>query len=143
MRSYIKQAGDAAVAIRAEVEETVRRMLAEIREEGDAAVRRYAKTLDSWEQESFQVSDEQIQAVAKRLPETFKEDFALCMANVQDFAKRQLESMAAFEAEIALHDARDPVRKRYSPRHQQPLGRWAVLFDHDPGRYCWLRHLRH
>lgn len=101
MRTYIKRAPDKAPSSRTEVEDTVRRMLAEIRDGGDAAVRRFARTLDRWEQDNFRVSNDQIHAVTKRLPETFKEDFALCMANVQDFAKRQRDSMQEFEAEIS------------------------------------------
>ncbi|MGF1609155.1 MAG: histidinol dehydrogenase [Kiloniellales bacterium] len=100
MRTYLKRAAEKAPSGRAEVEDTVRRMLADIREERDPAVRRYARTLDRWERDSFRVDNEQILAVAKRLPETFKEDFALCMANVRDFARRQRDSIQEFEAEI-------------------------------------------
>lgn len=100
MRSYVKRAESDGKVRRAEVEETVRSMIAEIDREGDTAVRRYAVKLDNWEADEFRVSEDRIRQVAAKMPETFKEDFAVCMQNVQEFAKRQLESMQAFEAEV-------------------------------------------
>jgi len=74
-------------------------MIAAIRDEGDDAVRRYALKLDGWTGE-FRVSDDDIRHVASRLPESFKEDFALCLRNVQEFARRQRDSIREFTAEI-------------------------------------------
>ena len=99
MRTYLKskersQSGDPVI------EEAVRQMLAEIRRDRDHAVRRFARQLDKWEAETFRVSNDVIQSTASRLPETFKEDFETCRRNVADFAKRQLESLSEFEAEV-------------------------------------------
>lgn len=100
MRRYIKQAAGVTKADRQQVEDTVRAMIAEIRGGGDAAIRRFARKLDRWESDEFRVSDDRVRAVVSRLPETFKEDFAVCLANVRAFAERQLASMTAFEDEI-------------------------------------------
>jgi len=101
MRDYVKKAPERPAADKAAVEKTVREMLGRVRDEGDAAVGHYAKTLDKWEQESFRVSGDEIRAVTAMLPETFKEDFALGLRNVQEFARKQRDSMSEFTTEIA------------------------------------------
>lgn len=101
MPDYVKKAPERPAADMAAVENTVRDMLGRVRDEGDAAVRHYAKTLDKWEQEGFRVSGDEIRAVTASLPETFKEDFALGLRNVQEFARRQRDSMSEFTTEIA------------------------------------------
>ena len=100
MRTYIKKSPERAPADTAEVEATVREMLRRIRAEGDSAVRHYARALDKWEREEFKVSPDQIRKTATMLPETFKEDFAYCLGNIREFAKRQRESIGEFTAEI-------------------------------------------
>jgi sulfopropanediol 3-dehydrogenase len=83
------------------VEATVREMLQEIRLGGDAAIRSYARKLDRWDREDFRVPNDEIRKVARDLPETFKEDFDLCLNNVAEFARRQRDSLQEFEAEIS------------------------------------------
>lgn len=100
MRSYIKRAEGISKADRTQLEEKVRGIIAEIGDEGDAAVRRYAAALDHWDSAEFRVSEDKIRDVSAALPETFKEDFAVCKFNVQEFAKRQLDSITEFESEI-------------------------------------------
>lgn len=101
MPDYVKKAPERPAADIAAVENTVRDMLGRVRDEGDAAVRHYAKTLDKCEQKAFRVSGDEIRAVTASLPETFKEDFALGLRNVQEFARRQRDSMSEFTTEIA------------------------------------------
>lgn len=98
-RTYLKQAAVAIQKRKADVEATVRRMLGDIERERDVAVRRYAQELDKWTAE-FCVSQAEIEAKAKSLSKVFKEDFATCHNNVIEFAKRQKESITAFEVEI-------------------------------------------
>ena len=100
MGRFIKQAEAIAKSRRKEVEDRVRSMIAEIAEARDEAVRRYAADLDAWTSD-FRVSRERIEAVGARLPETFKDDFAVCQQQVTDFARRQLEAMAEIEDEIS------------------------------------------
>ena len=69
----------------------VRDILADIEQNGDAAVRRYARELDRWEKPDFRVSTAEIAAAAKSLGSVFKEDFDFCKKQVTDFAKRQRE----------------------------------------------------
>jgi len=100
MRTYVKKAEPAIAAGNAKVEETVRSMLSVIRDGGDDAIRKYARDLDNWNRE-FRVSEDEISRVSSMLPETFKEDFDICKQRVQEFAKRQLDSMSEIEVEIS------------------------------------------
>jgi sulfopropanediol 3-dehydrogenase len=98
-REYLKKAAAVAQVGKAEVESTVRRMLSEIAGRGDEAVRKFARDLDKWEGE-FRVSTAELEAKAKSLPTSFKEDFAFCHKQVTEFARRQKDSMRAFETEM-------------------------------------------
>ncbi len=98
-REYLKRSSAGEQKRRTEVEDTVRRMLGEIAEKRDEAIRRYARDLDKWSGE-FRVSDAEIEAKSKALPTTFKEDFAFCHRQVTEFARRQKDSMRAFETEM-------------------------------------------
>ena len=98
-REYLKKAAAAAQVGKAEVESTVRRMLAEIAEKHDEAVRKFAHDLDKWSGE-FRVSAAEVEAKSKSLPTSFKEDFAFCHKQVTEFARRQKDSMRAFETEM-------------------------------------------
>jgi sulfopropanediol 3-dehydrogenase len=98
-RNYLKKATAPVQKRRAEVEETVRRMLADIADNRDAAIRRYALDLDKWEGE-LKVGAAEIEAKSRQLSKVFKEDFEICLKNVQDFAKRQRDSIQAFEVEL-------------------------------------------
>ncbi len=117
----------------ARVEDTVRVMLAEIKANGDEAVRRYARELDKWDQPEFRVSDDRIAAVVKSMPETFKEDFDYCKRQVADFAARQRDSMREFEVEtepgIWLGQKLIPVSNVgcYIPGGKYPLVAAAIM----------------
>jgi sulfopropanediol 3-dehydrogenase len=100
MRTYVKKAKGVAVKENYGVEKVVREMLATIRSDGDEAVRKYALDLDGWK-DAFLVSPDTIRHVESRLPETFKDDFAICKRQIQDFARRQLETMAELETEVS------------------------------------------
>lgn len=137
MRTYLKRAaaksGGADEKRLAQVEETVRRMLADIAENRDEAVRRYARDLDKWESEEFRVPDDAIRRVASELPETFKDDFDYCKRQIQDFARRQLDSMHEFEVEtdsgVWLGQKHIPVRHVgcYIPGGKYPLISAAIM----------------
>ncbi len=133
MVRYLKQATAAAKAERAAPEVRVREMLAEIRKGGDEVVRRFARELDRWEDQDFRVSEDRIQEVRRQLPETFKEDFQLCKANVTEFAKRQLETLTSFETEVApgivIGQKHIPVNRIgcYVPGGKYPLVSAAIM----------------
>jgi sulfopropanediol 3-dehydrogenase len=98
-REYLKKAAAAAQVGKAQVEDTVRRMLAEIVEKRDEAVQKFARDLDKWSGE-FRVPAAEVEAKSRGLPTSFKEDFAFCHKQVTEFARRQKDSMRAFETEM-------------------------------------------
>ena len=100
MRRYLKRAGPKQPKQSAHVEDTVRKMLAEIADRRDAAVREFAERLDRWNKPEFRVSDAEIREAVNRLPETFKEDFKYAYDKVTAFARKQRESLGSFEVEI-------------------------------------------
>jgi sulfopropanediol 3-dehydrogenase len=75
-------------------------MLADIADNRDDAVRRYAEKLDRWTKPDFRVPADEIRRVTARLPETFKEDFKFAYDKVTGFARYQRDSMKEFEVEI-------------------------------------------
>jgi sulfopropanediol 3-dehydrogenase len=99
--TYLKKAAIAPQGRRPEVEATVRQMLDDIAKRRDDAVREYARKLDKWDAAEFRVPEARIAEVSRRLPQTFKDDFAFCLRQISEFAKRQRDSMTPFEVEIA------------------------------------------
>ncbi len=133
MRNYLKKKAEPAGAVReSTVEDTVRTMLADIREHGDASVRQFARDLDGWEKD-FRVSEDRIRYVTSRLPETFKDDFATCKRQILEFAKRQLDSMSEIESEVApgvtLGHKHIPLQRAgcYIPGGKYPLVSAAIM----------------
>jgi len=49
------------------IEETVRSILSDIRERGDAALEHYSGHFDNWSPESFQLSEDEIDAAISKL----------------------------------------------------------------------------
>jgi sulfopropanediol 3-dehydrogenase len=129
----LKRAAPRTVEDRSRVEETVRQILADIRDGGDEAVRRYAQRFDNWQREDFRVSPDEIRHVASRLPETFKADFEFCHRQVVQFAQRQRETLQSFEAElepgIVLGQKVVPVERVgcYVPGGKYPLISSAIM----------------
>lgn len=132
MGSYIKKAEAVSRQHRSNVEEKVRAMIADIQDRRDDAIREYAAQLDNWTSE-FRISDNQIRAVTSRMSETFKDDFEVCKRQVQDFARRQLESFQELEAEtapgITLGHRHIPVQSVgcYIPGGKYPLISAAIM----------------
>jgi sulfopropanediol 3-dehydrogenase len=132
MGTFIKRAQAEVKLRRADVEKTVRGMIADVADRRDAAVRGYAESLDGWTAE-LRVSRDQIKKVGSRLPETFKEDFAICHRQVREFAQRQRDSLHDIEAEVApgvtLGHKHIPVRNVgcYIPGGKYPLVSAAIM----------------
>jgi sulfopropanediol 3-dehydrogenase len=130
---FLKQAVPVARADRSRVEDTVREMLSRIETERDEAVRHYARALDKWESPEFRVSPDTIRDTAARLPETFKDDFAVCLRNVTAFARLQRESLREFESEISpgtvLGQKQIPIAAAgcYIPGGKYPLISAAIM----------------
>lgn len=133
MVRYLKQAAPQSRQDNRDLIERVREMIADIEQNGDDAVRKYASKLDGWNNPEFRVSADEIDAARKSLSETFKEDFAFCKKQVTDFAKRQRDSLSEFEAEfgkgIALGQKIIPIEVVgcYIPGGKYPLISAAIM----------------
>ncbi len=77
----------------------VQSMLARIAEEGEAAVRDYAETLDGWTG-PIVVTEAQIEAAAGQLPEDLKADIRYAHENIRAFALAQRASAHDMEIEL-------------------------------------------
>jgi len=74
----------------AEVEPVVRRIIADIQRRGDRALRKYAERWDGLRpQESFQVSEEEIQAAWKSAAPGLKVSLRAAAANIRKFCQWQ------------------------------------------------------
>ena len=75
MVRYLKQAAPQPRQDNRDLIDRVREMIADIEQNGDNAVRRYAAKLDGWSNPEFRVSQDEIAEARKSLSETFKEAF--------------------------------------------------------------------
>ncbi|RWA60757.1 histidinol dehydrogenase [Mesorhizobium sp.] len=88
-----------AVSDSAPVEKTVRDIIANVRERGDAAVREYSLAFDKADVTNFEVTEEEKKkAVADLDPQT-REDTEFAIANVRRFAEAQLGTILPLEIE--------------------------------------------
>lgn len=96
---YLKKADPPVQAIDTATSETVRRMLEEIKTGGEEAVRRFARDLDGY-QGDIVLGEAAFAAADRALSTGIKEDIRFARDRVQDFARRQRESMQEFSAEL-------------------------------------------
>ena len=96
---YLKKADPPQQAIDTATGETVRKMLAEIQAGGEEAVRRYARDLDGYSGEIV-LGEAEFAAAEKALTPGIKDDIRFARDRVQDFARRQRDSMHEFKAEL-------------------------------------------
>lgn len=81
------------------IEETVRSILSDIRERGDAALVHYSGHFDNWSPESFQLSEDEIDAAISKLNKSEIEDIKFAQNQIRHFAQKQLETMNELEVE--------------------------------------------
>lgn len=96
---YLKRGQIASLPDMTETTATVQKMLDRLESEGESATRAFSRQLDSWEPENFIVSESDIAAAAKFLPETVKDDIQFAHRQVRTFAERQRDSLLEFEFE--------------------------------------------
>ncbi|MER8983592.1 histidinol dehydrogenase [Mesorhizobium sp. M0870] len=97
--TQIKKPTRDAVSDSAPVEKTVRDIIANVRERGDAAVREYSLAFDKADVTNFEVNEEEKQkAVADLDPQT-REDTEFAIVNVRRFAEAQLGTILPLEIE--------------------------------------------
>ncbi len=101
MITYLKQAvaAETLAGGREEVATTVRAVLADVGDRGDAAVREYSQRFDSWSPKSFRLAPDQIAEIMAGLPTQVIEDIQFVQAQVRRFATSQRASLTDFEVE--------------------------------------------
>lgn len=110
-----------------DVAERVRGIIADIRENGDAAVRRYAEQFDGWSPESYRLSDAEIDRIIGTLPAQVIEDIEFVQTQVRRFAQAQRDSLVDIEVEtlpgVFLGQKHVPVQAAgaYIPGGKYPL----------------------
>jgi sulfopropanediol 3-dehydrogenase len=97
--TYLKKADPPQQAIDTATAATVSTMLAEVQAGGEEAVRRYARDLDGYSGDIV-LGEAAFAAAEKALTPGIKDDIRFARDRVQDFARRQRDSMHEFQAEL-------------------------------------------
>lgn len=84
----------------AKVTDVVAEMLAEIRNQGEAAVREYSEKLDGWNPESFRVTEAEIQAAIHGLDPELRGHLEFALDNIRRFAQNQLDTLSTLDVEL-------------------------------------------
>ncbi|GBE44316.1 sulfopropanediol 3-dehydrogenase [bacterium BMS3Bbin10] len=95
---YLKRAEADPEAEDRKVREAVETMIARIREQGEDAVRSYAREFDGWEGD-FVLGPEKKAALIAEVSDSAKEDIRFAHAQVKRFAEAQLLSITEFDIE--------------------------------------------
>ena len=90
--TYLKKANPPIEVTDTKTAQTVAQMLTEIKAGGEEAVRRYARDLDGY-QGDIVLGESHFAAAERALTEGIKGDIRFSMRRIQDFAKRQRDSM--------------------------------------------------
>lgn len=113
--------------IQKSVAETVDRILADIAERGDAAVRELSQKFDNWNPESLALSDREKQDCLDQLSSQDLKDIEFAQTQVRNFAQIQRDSMRDVEVEtlpgVVLGHKHVPVNAAgcYVPGGKYPL----------------------
>lgn len=97
--THLKTAVHSATTDAVDVEETVRKMLAEVEAEGEAAARRFAMQFDGYEGNLVLTRDE-IEAASAQVSPQVKEDIQYAYDNIRRFAEAQMATISDFEIEL-------------------------------------------
>ncbi|SIO54827.1 histidinol dehydrogenase [Chitinophaga niabensis] len=81
------------------VRKTVGKIIKDIEENGDLAVRKYAASFDSWPPDAFRLTKDQIKEIVQRTPEQVIQDILFAQQQIRFFAEKQLASIADIEVE--------------------------------------------
>ncbi|PQV58564.1 sulfopropanediol 3-dehydrogenase [Defluviimonas denitrificans] len=96
---FLKKGREAAAMAEDELRARVAAMLARLRAGGDAAALDYARALDGWDGPVL-VTEEEIAAAAKALPQQVKDDIRYAHDNIAGFARAQRASLSETEVEL-------------------------------------------
>src|SRR5678816_3079503 len=133
MREYLKKATERSSETDESVRTTVSEILRAVREEGDAAVRRYSEKLDRWAPPSFRLSRAEIDAGMAAVSKDDRASIAYCREQIAAFAHRQRETLEPLDVElrpgVRLGHKHIPVASvgAYVPGGRYPLVASALM----------------
>jgi sulfopropanediol 3-dehydrogenase len=116
-------AAQSSPAVRRVVEDVI----ADIRANGDVAIRSYSEKFDQWSPASFRLDGDEIAAITSTVPDQTMDDIARVQENVREFAQHQLASLQDFEVEtkpgVFLGQKNIPISSvgAYIPGGRYPL----------------------
>jgi len=101
MPRHLKRGMDAGAIEDADtkVRQTVESILAEVKTNGDAAIRDLSKRFDKWEPKDFRLTPAEIEAAIAQVSKRDLEDIKFAQAQVRNFAQKQRDSMQDIEVE--------------------------------------------
>jgi len=101
MIRYLKSGQTAEVTAekQAEVRKTVEGILESIAKHGEQAVREYSQKFDKWSPESFRLSEAQIEACVKSVPDSAKKDIEFAQTQIRNFALAQRAALKDVEVQ--------------------------------------------
>ena len=109
------------------VKETVRLIIEDIDNNGDAAVRKYSEKFDKWSPESFRLTEKEIAGIISTVPAGVLEDIRFAQEQIRNFATKQRESIKDIEVEtlpgVILGHKNIPVNSAgcYIPGGRYPM----------------------
>ncbi|SEL56392.1 sulfopropanediol 3-dehydrogenase [Chitinophaga rupis] len=83
----------------ADIRKTVGKIISDVEENGDFAVRKYAASFDNWQPASFRLTDSQIKTIVDGIPQQVKDDIRFAQQQIRFFAEQQRASISDIEIE--------------------------------------------
>ena len=99
MAEFLKRAPARPAQARDDVREAVGRILSDIEQRGEDALREWSLELDGWAPDSFVVSEAELGEAAASLSEELKAHIAFAQEQVRGFAEQQRDTLADLEVE--------------------------------------------
>jgi sulfopropanediol 3-dehydrogenase len=101
MAQFLKQRISTEVtdALDQKVRQTVESILTDVKKRGDAAVRELSQKFDNWSPMSFKLSQAELDAIIKKVPESIIDDIKFAQAQIRNFAKHQRAALKDIEVE--------------------------------------------
>ncbi len=101
MAQYLKKRipQDVTDAIDLKVRQTVESILDDVKKRGDTAVRELSQQFDKWSPASFKLSQAELDAIMKQVPESTIDDIKFAQAQIRNFAQHQRAALKDIEVE--------------------------------------------
>lgn len=96
---YLRQAPAPSAADHEAVVATVRRILGDVRQHGEVAVRKYSAEIDDWSPESFRIPDELLETAHQHISPQLRDAIDFAQEQVRGFAQLQRDTLLDLEVE--------------------------------------------